>query len=486
MKHLIGQKAMAWFIIGLVALFLVSAVHAQEGVSVMPSSLNITGKTWSIESRTIVISANESVTGLNFTTLDLMSADGKSVIHQQLIQISGYETSMEPGTVQHIPVTFNFGNVTSGSYSGEIWLTYTNATTVKIPVTVTLQDDWNRPALILVFAVLVSYALFVYGSRLKQSDEIRRTHALLKRRFDEDNDLKTKYPYDRDDERENRFYVQINADLQSTLDNLDIGSVSDAQTFLKNAQTNWTAWKLQKQRLLDLFPQFAKRIREIIAKEDEIKGLMGSSVTVIPIIAEMKENLQAGFNGIINDNGQKELINAINSNGTALTQLGIFVGIIKKFEEFCKGKDLNACPPCKQFTEKWTWDSLKEITKDNIEAGQKTLNILWEKATTTAGCNPKDIPSDTDGKMPSPFKYREVPTAPSIVNDWALRLLLYDLGSFFVAVAILAMAGFFQLYLSNPTFGSLADYLTLALWGLMAGPSADAITTKAKTTFGIS
>jgi len=61
--------------------------------------------------------------------------------------------------------------------------------------------------------------------------------------------------------------------------------------------------------------------------------------------------------------------------------------------------------------------------------------------------------------------------------SWAdVRLFISAFGGFLIVVAILMYTGYSQLYNANPTFGaSIFDWAGLFLWGLMAGPSADAI-----------
>ena len=474
---------MAWLVIALVALLLFPAVHAVEGFSVIPSSLNITGTAWTIESRTLNVVANESVTGLELTAFDLTKADGNGVIRQQFINTENYTNSMAAGAVQKIPVTFNLGNVSSGSYSGEIWVRSSNNSRVIVPVTMTLKDDLNRPALILVFAVIVSYGLFVYGSRFRAGDEIRRTLRLIRESFDRDKDcLKHKYRYDRDDAHEPQkcttFYDQIKSDIEQAEFNLEIPDVPEAEKFMKNAQKNWTSWTSQRPQLLSLFSDFNDLIENLNAMEDLIDQNTTGAGTPVRIISLLRKNLQKQFNRVIDEQGSQNLDEAITKNGGYYNDL---YGIIEKIEylqKLCKGKD---CQPCTDFKEKRIWYALTDITAEQgIDIVKSDIETIFKDALEQC---PPVIRST---QLLRVFERRLVPQRIPVVGDPTLRLLLYDWGMFLVTVSALAMAGFFQLYLSNPTFGSLSDYITLALWGLMAGPSADAITTKAKTTVGIS
>lgn len=68
-----------------------------------------------------------------------------------------------------------------------------------------------------------------------------------------------------------------------------------------------------------------------------------------------------------------------------------------------------------------------------------------------------------------------------------IRLILYEYGTYAVTVLILALVGFTELYLSNPTFGAtLGDWIALLIWGLLAGAAADTIAKRTKTNLGFS
>ena len=492
MNFILNQNSIKWLGVGLLALLLISAVHAEQGINVVPASLNINSTTSSAESRTLVISAKENVTDLTIIPLDLAAGDGSGVIPQQSIHTAQYLMSMTNGSIQQVPLKIDLTAIKSGTYSGELWVSYSKTGVVKVPVTAIVKDSGLWPLLILCFGVTVSYLLFTYGSSFKQRDEIRRTLGVIMESINNDQDLKRTYPYDNADGKvQNPFYNKIKEDIRTAESKLAIKAVSDAEKFMKIAQTNWDTWIGCKPRLMLLFDQYSDLITNMNVLENLIrkKTNVGSDES-IPLITTMRENLQKKFDAIVTDADQKELENAIKTNTSLYNTFSLVIKNLVDLENICKTKDPATCPACENSAA--SWQSLKEIKEQaDLTKASKDIGDTLEKVKIcpssgvkfkASGLSPvRDIlPAIlTPGKIPDSDTVKE-----GIVAD--LRLWLYNSGVFLIMVITLVGYGYIQFYISNPTFGaSMGDYITIVVWGFMAGSTADVIATKMKGKIGL-
>lgn len=478
-----------WVGTGLLILLLISAVHADTVIMIEPGSLNITSHPTNV-TRTVILTATGDLTNLEFIPLDIAADKGDGVIPAEFITAFPENTSMVNGSIQKVPINFNMHKVESGIYKGELWFSSTEAGVVKVPITVTLRDYGLWPGIVLFFAVGVSFGLFKYSESGKKKDEVKRDLITLKENIEKDNDLKDpNYYYARDfQQQKNPFYTQITANINTAESSLEMGDVTLAESNLKKAKDYWNFWNNNRDRLPQLFDGIGAKIEELDQLEDRIKEKLkdlNPEITgqPVPAISARRSDLQEKFMNICVDQDTKKLQTSIETSQIWYNRIKDIYNKMQTIESVCV-VDQN-CPACKDW--KKDWIKLASLdTKENIDA---FLNVIGPKEVEVNNCKKSYIGdrlteiSEREGKvqfLPDSKPLEILKLTP--LQRSILRLLLYNWGIFIVMVIVLALFGFQQLYLNNPTFGSAEDWITLVLWGLLVGSTADAVATKAKGT----
>jgi len=488
-------KTRSWLYVGVLLLLLISSVHA-EGISVTPSTLNITSTVSMIEPRTLAITARQNVTDLAIIPLDLSAGDGRGIIPQQSFHISPYSASMTNGSIQQVPLNIDLSSVKSGSYSGELWVAYSNGGVAKIPVMATVKDGLLWPFVCLVLGAGISYLLFTYQTKFKAADEIRITLGVIIKNINSDEDLKKRYWYDNtghpDTKVQNPFDKTIRDAIRTSESNLELKAIPDAEKHMKIAQGAWDTWNTNRPRLTALLDQCSDLISAMNDFEKKVRDKTSKDAVIsIPLITSLRENLQKKFDALVTDTGQKEMEDAVKKTQDQCKTFNLAVNNLEVIESICEQTGTQ-CPACNELAAAWL--SLKEIRdQPALEKASKDI----EKLRTTAETFQSKLTKSITGLMMERsdvfhlqlFTPGNIPDA-YIVNEGILakfRLLLYNSGLFLITVGTLIAFGLMEFYVPNPTFGaSMNDYLALIIWGFMAGATADTIATKMKGKVGIS
>jgi|GEM_PF-1172940 len=475
----ICNRISLWLYVGLIVLFLIVPVSAEMGVTVTPRSINFTATTDSIATRTVLVTAMENVTNFRFIPQDMIDETGAGVVHQDDIYYSHIISTMKNGSIQAVPVNFNLAGTSGGRYTGELWFSYSDEGTVIIPVTATIKAGWFLPLLVLIAGIFVSYSLFCYGKRYKRRDEITRMVEIIEKNVIKDEKLKEPVVFDRSGKTENNiFYNQISGDIVRIREKLDFNEITEADTWLTKLQSSWDNWNINRPNLIGFYDSFGTLIVDLNKLERKIVNKGDKEVntqTEVPAIKELREKLQEKFNAI--QTGTE--VEAVKDEANKYDILNIAYLKLQEIEKCPTDRDNNQIKNTDEL-----WKQLQTVDLDHIIDVKNKMNdqlgYCKSMAISTEGATESPEPKPT-----RTFEYREMDTrGPS---RWAgFRLWLYGWGSFVVTVTILAMVGFSQLYISNPTFGaSPGDWATLALWGLLVGPTADAVSEKAKGTVGL-
>jgi hypothetical protein len=488
----ISNLVLLWLCIGIITLFLIIPVSAEPGITVTPGAINFTATSDSVITRSVMVTAKENITSLKLIPQDMTDGTGAGVVHQDDIYYSHITSTMINGSVQPVPVNFNLAGATGGRYAGELWFSYSDEGVVIVPVTATIKAGWFLPFVVLIAGIIVSYSLFCYGKRYKRRDEITKMVEIIENNANQDKLLKTPVVFGRsgeNDKKTNIFYDQICGDIIRIREKLDFNEITEAESWLTRLQSSWDSWNTNRTNLVGFYDSFEKLVvnlneleLKIVNKreEDGKDEKYANTTTEVPAIKEIRENLQEKFKAIQTGTDVKDLKDEANKFDTlnnALSNIQEIEKILKrpgdskneKIDELWKklqNVTLDQVNSVKQEID----EKLKDVSKDHVQS----LHPIYS-ATETPGA-----------KHTKTFDFKE-PDTRKESSKWAgVRLWLYDWGSFTVTVAILAMAGFSQLYLSNPTFGATpGDWITLALWGLLVGPTADAVSEKTKGTVGI-
>lgn len=491
MKPLFSDKARAFLVIGVATLLFITPVLAGQGINITPGTIVLNSTQPSIESRTLTLVAEENVTSLQIIPLDLTTGDGRGVIPESSISVMSYEPQMVNGSIQKVPLKFLLSPGSSGFYSGELWIFSSNSGIIKIPVSATVKDDPWLAIFCLVVGVFVSYMVFTYGSRYKPLDEIRRTLAVLEEALSNDKDLKKKYLYDSlGTTEQNPFGKKIEDDIETAHFKLDLQKTEDGEFLSKSAESTLDLWKKNKWKLVPFLEGFADLIETINNIEKTLKEK--NIGTKSSLLRDIRQDLQKKFNAQVTDIEQKDFGNAVTSHTEECNSFSQAILDLRECEKLCADPGTGDSDSCKKVQE--FWGSLAAVAKpeDLVPIRQKISELLKSLRSSAVGKNRGEYRAD--GFTPAIRILPQVASPGSVSGEIReeglyakIRLFLYTWAVFLIAVITLTGYGFYQFYLTNPTFGATpGDYCFILLWGFLAGSTADSLTSKAKTLVGIS
>ena len=494
MKRVTFQVLYVVLFFGLLFTLPVSPVCAEQGLTVDPGFLNFSSTSGSTIVRTVQIIATDNVTDVQVIPRDISASGGQGVIHQESISaVTPSFSSLENGSIQSVPIQFHLASNNRGVYTGEVWFSYSPNGLVRVPVTITVKSGPFWPLVVLIASVMVSYLLFIYESQRKRRNEIERTLGVIFSRFISDKELEKSVTYDKEGEQHhNQLWVQIRSDIFTVQEKLKIGSVKDADTFLTKVQTSWDDWNNNTSRFSRLFYQFGKLIERINEVEKRILGQPSPTDPYpgdyIPLLDNMRSDLQQKFDSTTKSD-QKELEEAIKQYIPLINKINDISTSLSQMEQLL----MNRKVPANQKIEKpgSLWKRLQSAdTKEKIDELALTINSQVTLLKTFEESPQKTVVPEGffEVKILPPLHQEDIP-GREILNQASqadIQLKIFYGVSFLVTVLILVIFGYLQLYLTNPVFGANpGDYATLALWGLLSGPTADAIAKKASGTVGL-
>ena len=465
---------------------LVCSVDAEQGVSVYPANITIEGSEYDLPVRTLILTAHQNISDLQFISTDLASSGG-NVFPSDLIQATNISSQMANGSLQKVSIRIDLPNATGAArYAGELWFSSTNTIT-KIPVSVTVKDGYIKPFIILLIAVLASILIFTYETRGKKRDEILQELGVLNYHVTNDQDLKAEFG-----SRPNPFLSYLVNRIDTINKKIQAGEIDEADALLQTTEKAWEKWNTQRFPWIHAFTMFGDFLERLNDDEASIQrdvrepGAPLNNPREIPFFREMRKTLTEAYDTAPGTEKPDGLLG--NIDALALKEERYHNGFLdlRRLEKICDAKrDCDAC------TLDELWTSFFRLSVDDDFAGFEKR--IQDTAGTIKACPDKMTVKMDLGVPPREtvkgFKVAQYPGPAESVADqsyWAtFRLWLYEVGAFLITIIILVSIGFSQLYLQNPTFGSSGDYATLAIWGLLVGPFAEALVKKTgKSTFG--
>lgn len=530
--------------IGLVVLLILVQVPAgaAQGIAVDPGTITFNSTTGAaIVNRTVVVTALENVTDLYVITRDLYKADGSKVMPQQAIVAAVPSASMPNGSLRSVSIAFDIGDVSPGLYSGDVWLNSSPGGVTKIPVTATIRNDFWWPATLLVAGVVISYLLFTYNAGMKRRDEIERATRAIEDSAHNDHGLTDWRQYDRDrdadgnpqDGRQQSEYCStIDYDIGRVREQLLLGNMQEIETAFNTLCADWAQWNKVRVDQVFLLGRFSRVVSGLNALEQQILNRGDPNGPgqggFVPAIAEKRRELQKAF-GALGPGGEGQATlqafedSIISADGLHST-LHELMGNLLEVVTLCRKSPTDSPAECGAQQMEDRWNDFKRLAGTGIDDFRKRVDAdlkavrSWSRnrqvtkgpsAVRTEGSeaqvDEQQNPPLTRGQWTGKSRRRrnswdrlskwvEINLGPPYrwlegwLKKWTpwIRLKLYTVGTYAVTVAILAMAGFMQLYLANPTFGATAgDWITLLLWGLLAGAAADTISKNTRTGLGL-
>ena len=326
----------------------------------------------------------------------------------------------------------------------------------------------------------MSVAVFTYEARGKKRDEVLQDLGVLSYHVRHDEEFKTP-----DSWRPNPFQSFLLDQVDAVDRKLQLGEVEEAATLLESAGDVWERWNTQRSAWNNAFANVHRLLAELVEYEKKIQEGPGASDLRVPKEIRFYADLRAALLREYDTAPAKErpavLVDAVAALGGKEVRYRQVLHDLRTMAGTCERKE--SCDACLRRLHE-LWNDLLRLTP-NDDLGPFEVRAREVEEAIAACLERPTVKMDLGAAAPrraEGFGVRHYPEPAGTVEDRAsladLRLRLYEVGSFLVTVLILAGVGFSQLYLSNPTFGSLADYAGLALWGLLVGPFAQALVKK--------
>ena len=430
-----------------------------------------------ITMKTLNLDATGNITNLSTSPPDISQAEGRYPLSPDSVNVSitgGILATLRANGAVSIPVIFQFGNIHSGKYTGDLRFSYTDDTRSKgslsVPITLTVKDHPLVPILILLIGVFVGILYFSYRETGRAIDEFR----LYLERFKE--------VMDRDKEYQALpegiyFRKKISAEIEGIALDLLKPDLASAQKHLDTAKGVWGEWLLAKRDLTSLL-EYEKKLRMVIKKLrdqfgvflylDGLEGDLDKAYTDFLVPADFTAYKTAFDTYRVKLN---ETANKFNSFQTLVRR-------VAATEQNCRANNNQDCLNKVQLC----WNKLR---------GAGSLPV--SECDALAGYFASLGPDTGDLKMAAPSPESKEWPGPAL--SWFLtrigkgsigptvRLGLFSVATLLILTVILSVTGYQQLYESNSTFGAgVSDYIGVLLWGFGVGPGSEAFV-KALTQF---
>lgn len=453
-------------VVPILGLLATAPAIAQTQVTVEPSNLtlvgtrNIAGVGGTTETRTLFLRTTSPIRNLQLIPLDLNNAGGIDVLPAQVIQPTlSAQQQIEANGLVPLPVAFQLGDAAhSGEFSGTLLVRYEGGE-LTIPLIVRVKDPPLPPLLVLVTGVVLGIGVSTYRTKGRPRDEILVRVGQLRTQLRTDMDLQKAKP----------FGSEIESHLLDVEMAIQAERWDDARQAVEQAEAVWLKWRKGHDDWLE----------QLNYRDELERRIQEETDPDIPYMQFVRRNIQQAVREapVQTPNQLHEQLNTLRQ------QVNQYLQLKAKLDRL--NEQRTQLPPDKE--ESWRLEvqdfeqrlnTLDPSDKDGYETLQREIQdaiaqlqplIPQQRIRGLAIETPKPIP-------PAP------PTRLSIMENRAtrakIRLQLFGITSYAIAVTLLAGAGFIELYINQPTFGAnlWIDYFTLLAWGFGAEATRASIT----------
>ncbi|NJM23309.1 MAG: hypothetical protein HC907_34040 [Richelia sp. SM1_7_0] len=365
------------------------------------------------------------------------------------------------------PVEFDFNNIRSGEYSGQLLVVYENGE-LSVPVIVRLKDHWFFPLLVLLLGVGLGIGVSAYRNDGMPRDEIIVQVGRIRTQMQADPELAQSFQG-----KIARHLIDVETTLTSK-------RWDEAQKAVAQAQAVWDKWRKEREDWLalvnylsELFDSleslngYAPYVQEVRSQLENAKRQAAEKEAT----QKLREDLDRLREQIAWYKQSQAKLEQFNTLRNELTQL------LPDKDEFLRRisqglqNDLDRLSPKnKKFTDDWHQKVNNAIDELDKEIKQQSVTETKDTQITARDANYTTPPT-----LPSPVP--EVISAQPSPKQAARNIYWFNWLSYAIAVGLLAGAGFGQLYANQPMFGAngWSDYFSLLAWGFGAEASRDAI-----------
>ena len=455
------------------------SANAQGQVVAEPAQVTVSGMRGSLATRNIVLQTDTPINNLQLIPLDLNRSDGDSIFPAQAITMEKLSVSSSNQNLMMTLVKFDLNKVfRSGEFSGKLWLSYQDGEQV-IPVTIKVKDHWFLPLLILLVGSALGISVSIYRTQGRPRDEILVRVSQVRIQMQDDADF-LKFE---------AFKAKVEAHLIDVKMALQGERWDEAKNSVQQAELVENKWLKGR---ADWLAQ--------LGYADEIKQQLQDLERNVPFVQTVHRSLEEALRDAPDLDSPVQLRDRLQGLAEQVNSYVSLQAKIKQLyslsEELSVEQAKNWQPKVQNLEQRIESLQPADLTedanlRDELEGAIAEMTELLSQQADMVNTTELDFGVNAGGMMDRGAKIGGIMinllgAAPSTsllsweeqVSGANVRLKVFTVTSYIIAIVFLAGAGFSQLYVDKPTFGDNPwnDYSALMAWGFGAEATRDAVT----------
>lgn len=455
-----------------------TSANAQGQVVAEPAQVTVSGMRGTVATRNIVLQTDTPINNLQLIPLDLNRGDGDSIFPAQAISVEKPSVSSTNQNLMMTLVKFDLKKVSrSGEFSGKLWFSYQDGEQV-IPVTLKVKDPWFLPLLILLIGSALGINVSIYRTQGRPRDEILVRVSQVRIQMQDDDFSKFE-----------AFKARVEAHLIDVKMALQGERWDEAKNAVQQAELVESKWLKGR---ADWLAQ--------LGYSDEIKQQLQDLDRSVPFVQTVHRSLEDALRDAPDLDSPVQLRDHLQE---LAEQLNFYLSLQAKIKQLHSLSEELPVEQAKNWQSKvqnleQRMESLQpaDLTKDanlrdEVEGAITEITELLSQQADMVDPAEVDFGVTVTGVVAKRVQIRDIminllgPAPSTRLLSWEeqasganVRLKVFTVSSYIIAIAFLAGAGFSQLYVDKPTFGDnpWKDYSALMAWGFGAEATRDAVT----------
>ncbi|MEG4499829.1 hypothetical protein QUB05_22325 [Microcoleus sp. F10-C6] len=455
------------------------SANAQGQVVAEPAQVTVSGMRGSLATRNIVLQTDTPINNLQLIPLDLNRSDGDSIFPAQAISVEKPSVSSTNQNLMMTLVKFDLNKVLrSGEFNGKLWLSYQGGEQV-IPLTIKVKDHWFLPLLILLVGSALGISVSIYRTQGRPRDEILVRVSQVRIQMQDDADF-IKFE---------AFKARVEAHLIDVKMALQGERWDEAKNAVQQAELVESKWLKGR---ADWLAQ--------LGYSDEIKQQLQDLDRSVPFVQTVHRSLEDALRDAPDLDSPVQLRDRLQELAEQVNSYLSLQAKIKKLhslsEELSVEQAKNWQPKVQNLEQRIESLQPADLTKDanlrdEVEGAIAEITELLSQQADMVDSTELDFGVNVTGAIAKGVQIRDIminllgPAPSTSLLSWEeqasganVRLKVFTVSSYIIAIVFLAGAGFSQLYVDKPTFGNNPwnDYSALMAWGFGAEATRDAVT----------
>lgn len=456
-----------------------TSANAQGQVVAEPAQVTVSGMRGTVATRNIVLQTDTPINNLQLIPLDLNRSDGDSIFPAQAISVEKPSVSSTNQNLMMTLVKFDLNKVLrSGEFNGKLWLSYQGGEQV-IPLTIKVKDHWFLPLLILLVGSALGVSVSIYRTQGRPRDEILVRVSQVRIQMQDDPDF---LKFEAFKARVEAHLIDVKMALQGERWDEAINSVQQAELVESKWLKGRADWLAQ------------------LGYADEIKQQLQDMERSVPFVQTVHRSLEDALRDAPDLDSPVQLRDRLQGLAEQVNSYLSLQAKIKQLyslsEELSVEQAKNWQPKVQNLEQRIESLQPADLTKDanlrdEVEGAIAEITELLSQQADMVNPAELDFGVNAGGMMARGAQIRGIMinllgAAPSTsLVSWEeqasganVRLKVFTVTSYIIAIVFLAGAGFSQLYVDKPTFGDNPwnDYAALMAWGFGAEATRDAVT----------